>query len=276
MDLQHYQLLRQDILDAQDKRPVLNKDSDTMVVLLRRGEELKTVPNPDGKRSRFRAKFQTNTIGELVPYLALHGASNATGFVGSGNGLSCQFVINMGTLDAPGHCDHTATAVLERTPEFTALMAVNGRKMNQRDAAEWLEDWAYMLTPLDGNKMPMDYDIKSLIGLVREFTVAKKGETTAAIGNVSVSRSAMEEVEAKAKKAFPGYLRAILNPYAELMARAFELRFSILADAPDGPLVCLRIVGLDQATKAIADEFAFAVREKLPEATVINGGFQAT
>ena len=275
MDLEHYQLLRQDILDAQDKRPVLNKDSDTMTVLLREGEELKTVPNPDGKRSRFRAKFSTNTIGELVPYLELHGASGATGFVGSGSQLSCQFVINMGTLAAPGHADHTATAVLERTPEFAAILAINGKKMTQRDMAEWLEDWAYMLDPRDGNKYPIGYDTAALISLVREFTVAKKGETTAAVGNVAVSRSAMEEVEAKAKRPFPGYVCAALKPYSELTERYFYLRFAILPEAADGPLLCLRIVGLEQAAKQIADEFAQAVREKLPLATVINGSFQA-
>ncbi|MCV5132407.1 DUF2303 family protein, partial [Escherichia coli] len=58
-------------------------------------------------------------------------------------------VLNLGTIDEPGHADNTATLKLKKTAPFSALLSVNGERNSQKSLAEWIEDWADYLVGFD-------------------------------------------------------------------------------------------------------------------------------
>lgn len=69
--------------------------------------------------------------------------------------MLARSIFNIGTLDNPGHADNVASIKLKKTAPFRALLSINGDHLNQKQIAEWLEDWSDYLTAFDadGNTM---------------------------------------------------------------------------------------------------------------------------
>jgi hypothetical protein len=56
--------------------------------------------------------------------------------------MTARSVFNIGTLDNPGHADNVASITLKKTAPFRALLQIDGRRLKQKQIAEWLEDWS--------------------------------------------------------------------------------------------------------------------------------------
>ncbi|MBN0017123.1 DUF2303 family protein, partial [Pseudomonas aeruginosa] len=69
--------------------------------------------------------------------------------------MLARSIFNIGTLDNPGHADNVASIKLKKTAPFRALLSINGDHLNQKQIAEWLEDWSDYLIAFDayGNTM---------------------------------------------------------------------------------------------------------------------------
>ncbi len=108
------------------------------------------------ERYRFRGAMDTTSIDDFVRYSAGYAKEDekARCFIDADNMLA-RSIFNIGTLDNPGHADNVASIKLKKTAPFRALLSINGDHLNQKQIAEWLEDWSDYLIAFDadGNTM---------------------------------------------------------------------------------------------------------------------------
>src|SRR5690606_32748354 len=102
---------------------------------------------------------------------------------------------NMGDDSAPGHCDDTAILTLEKTPEYEALLEIEGKQMSQQDLVEYLEDWRDIITAHAGEGATESISVIQAIAAVRSMSTIKRREDGSTEGHMSSSRSALEEQE---------------------------------------------------------------------------------
>lgn len=200
-------------------------------------------------RSRFRGAFST-----ALPLSFAHYVGQASGIGAvyvNPERLKAVAVLNQGTTDLPGHCDWTADLNLKPTAGYAALLAVNGKKMTQRETTEWLEDWAPILTAIfNGDPAP----ISRAIAAVRSITIKAKDEASHTVSDFGARQSGLSEIEAVSGAGeLPSLIEANVVPAQGLRPRIIPLRLSVITG--DKPGIVLRIVSLETIQEAIAIEF---------------------
>lgn len=224
-------------------------------------------------RFRFRGKLQTANIPDFVRYCKEYAAEGVRSFIDA-ESMEAVTVFNLGTILEPGHADNTAALKLKKTAPFKALLNINGQKNRQKDLAEWLEDWSEYLMAFtaDGEVL----DIKKAISGVRKITIESSSNSDHEDSDFGAKRSLMETVEAKGKEAMPAAFEFSCVPYEGLTKRRFRLRYSILTGG-DAPVLVLRIVQLETAEEAMAEEFQALLEENFTgvEVETFIGDFTA-
>ncbi len=216
------------------------------------------------ERRRYRGSMSTSLIEEFVEYVAattedygnLPGLGAYPCFVSPAN-MSARAYFNLGDVENPGHGDHHANLQLEKTEAFKELLETNGRKIDQKGLAEWLEDWKDHLEAIaeDGTTtVPM----AAAVSAVRRITIGTNAEATSETQSLSSRRSAMAEVEARNKDQFPCFLKFTCEPYQGLDERTFTLRLSLITS--EKPVISARIVRLETAQEEMAKELEEKLR----------------
>ena len=95
-------------------------------------------------RFRFRGALSTASIDDFTRYSKDLADEGTRCFIDADN-MRAVSVLNLGTIDEPGHADNTATLKLKKTAPFSALLSVNGERNSQKSLAEWITLWALML-----------------------------------------------------------------------------------------------------------------------------------
>lgn len=206
-------------------------------------------------RRRYRGAMKTTQLEEFAEYSnqaagEIHDTTIAVCFVDPDN-MSAKAFFNLGTIDAPGHGDHTATLSLPKTAAFEELLAKNGRPMDQKELAEWLEDWAPQLKVTAENGEPLN--LPAAVAAVRRITIGAKSESTSEERTFGGRRSAMSEVEAQNKDTLPAFIEFTCEPYHGLDERTFRLRVSLITG--EIPKLIMRIVRLEHHQEEMAKEF---------------------
>lgn len=219
-------------------------------------------------RNRFRGNMATGSMADYVRYVAENGKSQC--FVDAEN-MKAKVFFNLGTQNNPGHGDNTATLQLEKTSPLRAVLSMNGLKLSQKGLAEWLEDWKESLEVVDQHGESMT--LAQAVAAVRRITIKAKAESTHTDSDFGASRSAMEEVEAKAEDRLPNIFSFRCVPYEGLDERAFTLRMSVITTG-EKPQLSTRIVQLEKAQEDMAEEFKGKLADQLPEeVSVYIGSF---
>lgn len=224
-------------------------------------------------RSRFRGTYKTNTLAEFIAYTKTRSESAGgygpiSVFVNAEGGAATAF-FNLGDTAVPGHADDRAALDLRRTSAFSALLDIALKPLKQKQLAEFLEDWFDVVQPLDVDEI----SLASAIAAIRDITITSKREQINVQGNLQASRSALEEIEAKSRRELPTGFRFVTAPYDGFIQRSFVLRLAVLPQEKD-PLLTLRIVGLDDVTEKIGQEFEANIRDhRLPSVNVYRGTF---
>lgn len=224
------------------------------------------------QRRRYRGSMATNLIAEFVEYVTAttddYGWLPAAGvfpcFV-SPSTMSAKTYFNLGDVENPGHGDHHANLHLEKTEAFRQLLETNGRKFDQKNLAEWLEDWKDHLEAFaeDGTtEVPM----AAAVSAVRRITIGSKAEATSETQALSTHQSAMTEVEARNKDQFPCFLKFTCEPYQGLEERTFTLRLSLITS--EKPVIVPRIVRLETAEEEMAQELEEKLRKGFEDTPV--------
>jgi len=215
------------------------------------------------QRRRYRGSMATTLITEFVEYVTattdnygdLPGLESYPCFV-SPQTMSAKTFFNLGDVENPGHGDHHATLQLEKTEAYRQLLETNGRKFDQQNLAEWLEDWKDHLEAIaeDGAILPLH----NAVAAVRRITIGTTAEATSETQTLSNRRSAMAEVEARNKDQFPCFLKFTCEPYQGLQERTFTLRLSLITS--EKPVISARIVRLETAEEEMAKELEEKLR----------------
>ncbi|HCD9001206.1 DUF2303 family protein [Klebsiella michiganensis] len=204
------------------------------------------------ERFRFRGAMDTTSIDDFVRYSVAYALEEekARCFIDADNMLA-RSIFNIGTLDNPGHADNVASIKLKKTAPFRALLAINGDHLNQKQIAEWLEDWSDYLLAFDagGNTMT----IAQAAQAVRRVTIQQATQADHEDSDFSGKKSLMQSIEASSKEVMPVAFEFKCVPYEGLGERRFSLRNSLLKSSD--PVFVLRIVQLEAQEEAIANEF---------------------
>lgn len=248
---------------------LLSKSADELpkVVVVPSGYSLEHTEKFKTNRNRFSGSLETASIEEWAEYikdqdLKEHAASC---FI-DGDALTAKAILDLGTIESPGHCVHKANLVLERTPEYEFLLdALNDRKMNQKRTAELLEEWCDSISAVD--EEGEDMSAKQLVQSIRKISIEKSSSKESEVSQYSENMSALEKIEAKNKERMPSMVFFKCRPTEDLMERTFNLRLSIIADG-EKPVLVMRVQQLAVIKKHIAEEFKGLAKQALSETSV--------
>ena len=180
-------------------------------------------------------------------------------------------VINMGTADAPGHADDTAEYKPTQTAAYAAVLGAHGKssRFNQREMAEWLEDW---IDELEFFNAAEALDKRHAITAVRNVDIAAATKHNYSVEALSESRSAFDSVTASSATLLPTMLYFKCQPYTDLDERNFVLRLHLHLSG-DKPQFSVTIQRLEQHRQEMAAELAAKVRAALPGMPVFVGTY---
>lgn len=219
------------------------------------------------QRRRFRGRMLTASIADFVTFVK--GIGNGQGFIDADAHAATVF-FNLGTKDAPGHADHTATLKLKPTAAFTALIKVDGARSDQRGLIDWIEDWASNLRAY-GSGWAEPKSLTEALAAIRQVTIKASKETESTEEDFRGARSTLEEVEAKSRIGLPGGFFFTCEPYLGLPSREFQLRLAVITSS-DKPVLSLRIVRREAAEEAIAEDFKRVLIEEIGDAASMTIG----
>lgn len=221
-------------------------------------------------RSRFRGALSTSSMGDFANYVVTRNGPAAKGFINQ-EAMSCEVYFNLGTEAEPGHADDIATLKLKPTAAYTALCQLAGKRLSQKELAEWMEDWRANLTATDSADKTLS--IVQAIAAVRNITIKASAERTTVEGNFSANRSAMDAIEAASQDTLPAKLHFNIVPYEGLGQRVFTLALSVLT-GEDKPVLKPRWVGEELQREEIAKEFKTVLAKEVGgAATLLLGDF---
>lgn len=216
------------------------------------GVSIESLEDFDLERYRFRGTMETTSIDDFARYSTGYSSAEtpARCFIDADN-MRARSIFNIGTLANPGHADNTAHIGLKKTAPFRALLAINGDRLNQKQIAEWLEDWKDYLLAFDADGDTMQ--ITQAAQAVRRVTIQQATQSDHEDGDFTGKKSLMQSIEASSKEVMPVAFEFKCVPYEGLGERAFSLRNSLLKSGE--PCFVLRIVQLEAQEEAIANEF---------------------
>lgn len=208
-------------------------------------------------RDDYRFGFKTKSIPDFVAYSQEFDEQGAKCFIDSDR-MNAAVILDLGTKEEPLHQRHTANLELNKTAAFIALLLVNGSHLAQKDAANFLEDWAdnVKVETKTGESMTIMQASKQL----RELSIEQVKELESNVGDFGESMTSMEKIEAKNQDKIPAKIVFSCDPYHGLQDREFDLRVSIIT-GDSKPKIGFRIVRLEAQVEDMATEF----KERLVE-----------
>lgn len=116
-----------------------------------------------------------------------------------------------------------------------------------------------------------EIELRRAAGAIRSITIEQARKSEHAVGDMSASRSAMEQIEAKSADGLPAELVFSVIPYEGLQARTIQLRVAVLTGG-DQPVLRLRWIGEAHLREDLAQEFKQVVAQKVGESTDLTIG----
>lgn len=238
----------------------VNEQTDGSAVPLPESVKVEDLERFMPTRRRYRGSMTTTQIDQFAEYTnRTAGEVQANGaepgvtipcFVDPEN-MTAKAFFDLGTLENPGHADFTAKLNLPKTAAFEELLSKDGRALDQKELAEWLEDWAPQLTVTSETGELLN--LPAAVGAVRRITIGAKSESTSEERTFGGRRSSMAEVEAQNKDTLPAFVEFTCEPYHGLLECTFRLRVSLITS--EKPRLVMRIVRLEHHQEEMAQEF---------------------
>jgi uncharacterized protein YfdQ (DUF2303 family) len=187
--------------------------------------------------------------------------------------MTAACVINFGSNDEPGHCDHLAKFAPEATAQYKALMKVakpDTGRITQKGAAEWCEDYSHSIEFLGADNETIEP--AKAIKAIRNIKVEHSAKAQSGVGNFSSEKSLLESTKVDTSEGLPHYLAYTCAPRAVLSERKFVIRLGVGANAGE-TVFTMQIVRFEQHIMEMAQELADIVREKMGSLPVLIGSF---
>lgn len=215
------------------------------------GISLKDLEEHMPTRDSYRFAFATKSINDFGEYCKEFDKEGAKCFVNS-DYMRANTIFDLGTEEVPLHQRHNAKLQLDKTAAFKALLNINGDHLSQKNAANFVEDWADNIVVLSkhGEEMTINQAAKQL----REITIEQVSNLDSKVDDFGESMSAFEKIEAKNQELIPATIEFTCDPYHGLSKRVFTVRVSILTGGQK-PEISLRIIKLEAQEEDMAEEF---------------------
>lgn len=232
------------------------------------GSRLEGLERFENQPYRMRAHFSTERIPDFVRYVREQASEDESAVFVHPRGHGAEAVIDYGSQGAPAWGTHRASLNMARTVEHQALESITSRPVSQRDATDWIEDWALLLTPYRGDE---DLSVSQAISQLRRIDIKATASQIHEEGDWSGKRSTMEEVEAKSGSGkLPEGLRMRLKPYPCTAEREVLIRLQLIT-GDDTPRIRFRVMGYEAMLEDVAHEVVEAVSSELSECRVFVG-----
>jgi uncharacterized protein YfdQ (DUF2303 family) len=175
-------------------------------------------------RSRMRGMMHTTNLPSFAQYVAENSVPTATAIFVDPLNMSTTAVLNFGSNETPGHADNRAVFKATETAPYKALLNITSQAQTQKSLAEFLEDWPDFVKFFNGAEI---ITAPKAIAAIRKITIesAKKVENTEQ--NFSVTRSALETVQATSIDPLPTHIYFSCAPYTSHPQRTFVNRLTI-------------------------------------------------
>lgn len=229
----------------------------------------KSLPN----RRRLRGTMNTSVIADFATYVTNCREDGATIFINQEE-MAAVAILNLGSPAYPGHADNRAKLTPKRTAAYQALQQhANGSGHKQQTIAEFLEDWAMLITCKNDD----GYITSSkAIAAVRNITIDAMRRLESKEQQLSATKSAFESVTATSADPLPTTIEFNCVPYAGFDRRVFVMRLGVLTSG-DKPTISLRIINQEQHNEEMAQELSnrvilFMDTNKMP---VLIGTYQS-
>lgn len=221
------------------------------LIALPEGVKLSDLEGHMEHRTSYRFNFSTKSIKDFGEYCKEFDKEGAKCFVNS-DLMRAESIFDLGTEDKPLHQRHNAKIQLDKTAAFVALLNLNGDHISQKQASDFVEDWAENIQVFTsaGEKITTVMAAQRF----REITIDEMKERGSSVGDFHESMSEMEKIEARNASQIPACIKFTCVPWHGLGVREFDVRVSIITSGQK-PALCLRIVKLEAQEEDMAEEF---------------------
>jgi len=201
-------------------------------------------------RNQFRGLMQTANIDDFVRYHEEFQTEGNQCFINAEDMKAITY-FDIGTINRPGHCKHRAGIELKKTAPFRVLLDKNGERQNQKQLAEWIEDYSDFIQVFSTTGEVIENSIAS--AAVRNMTFEAKAGRESNVDDFSQQQSQYESIAVRTKEEFPmpTAFKFTCEPYLGLSERCFEMRMSTIGNE----ILILRIKNLEQREEEMAEEF---------------------
>lgn len=207
---------------------------------------------------RFTGTLHTKSIEDFAAYSLANKEPGSQCFIDKDR-ASATAIFNLGDAKESGHADFRAVLELEKTAEYKALLSIHDSRLLQKTLAEFMEDWAHFITPLDKEGEPIN--ITKAISAVRRLTIEANAKAEHEVQDFRSTRSALENIEAKTDHGLPSELLFECEPFNGLPTYNFYARLSIITG--EEPKFSFRIKHLEKAEEEIMENFKNLLLEKI-------------
>jgi uncharacterized protein YfdQ (DUF2303 family) len=257
----------QELSQAQAITAANDVDNSSLFVALPSDFKIHDLEQFDACRRRARGNMQTTLIDGFAAYIQSHSEPGATVFAkGIDNGrMTATAVLNLGTVDGPGHADNTSTLAIQRTAAYAALESRTVSGLTQKEAAEFIQDWASCIECFGANSEDDEsapIQTKHAVAALRALTIKKAEDRTTVDKNLGASQSTFQSVDATSKSTIPTLLYFKCVPFLGLPSRQFTIRLGILT-GEDTPKIRLRIIQAELHAEEMTKEFSALLAEKV-------------
>lgn len=205
-------------------------------------------------RRRARGDMTTGNLASFAAYVKAHGEAGGSAVFVNQDNMRATAVLNLGTLNDPGHADNKAGLLPPPTAAYKALIAhANGSGHSQKVIAEFLEDWADNVKAFGADGA--EIKTPQAVAAVRKITIEALRKMESTEQSLSASKSAFESVQASSTETLPSLILFVCKPYADLEQRTFALRLGVLTGEAT-PKVNLRISKFEEHQEHMAEELA--------------------
>lgn len=238
------------------------------------GVEIINLEEYNEHRDEYRGAMATHSVPDFVEYVEQFSKEGSKCFVS--DEMYCKAILDNGTEEKPMHRRHKASLKLQRTALYKALTKITDKRLTQKEAAEFLEDYNAEIEAFVTNA---EGEEKSVLGGVaaqalRKLTIETARSVTSEVGDFENSATAMERRAAANKEQITNRFEFQCEPFMGLDNRLFEVRVSMLTSS-SVPEIIFRIVRHDKHEEEMVQEFKDLMIDKLSssEAQVFIGEF---
>lgn len=243
-------------------------ETDDNTIILPDGYRIEDLEEYQDQRNRFRGIFNTHRIDDFAAYANAQNGKPPV-FV-SQDTMRARAIFDMGDIDNPLHCKHTAIVDMKSTPEYAYLNnSILGMIMNQQELAEFMEDYHQVLQCAEagGDEIPM----KKAIAAIRRVTIERKAKQESDIQSYTSKQSALEEITAKSgDNQLPAFIVMNTPLYIGMSTYSVKMRISMLTRSE--PAFKIRAINIDKIKEACAEEFKGMITAAVDTDTVYIGG----